>query len=161
MEPSILYGCVRNRNGKVLASYCRDATDNSLHLFVVNKDGYSLGNVSLNVRENIALDEHYNLRAATTGEEALEIAADFQPNVILLDIMLSGIDGYEVCQRLREKSTFQNTVIIMVSAKGTVSERYEGHKVGADDYVTKPFDENELLESVAFFFKKGMQTDSK
>ena len=106
------------------------------------------------------LGESYDLKTAVTGEESLEIAPDFQPDLILLDIMLPGIDGYEVCRQLRTQSAFQDTIIIMVSAKGMVSERYEGLKAGADDYITKPFDEEELLESVAFFLKKSVSTGS-
>ena len=107
------------------------------------------------------LDQDYEVRTATTGEQALEIAKDFHPDIILLDIMLPGIDGYQVCRSLRADPDFRDTAIIMVSAKQMVSERYEGHEAGADDYITKPFIEEALLESVAFFLKKAVHTDSK
>ena len=90
----------------------------------------------------------YHVKIATTGEEALEIALDFLPDIILLDIMMPGIDGYDVCRRLREHSTLQYAKIIMVSAKAMVSERLKGYEVGANDYLTKPFEEDELLEKV-------------
>jgi len=97
------------------------------------------------------LDDNYDLRSATTGEQALEIAQDFQPDVILLDIMMPGMDGYEVCRRLREHNTLKHTKIMMVSARAMVSERLEGYKVGADDYITKPFDGDEFLAKVRVY----------
>ena len=61
---------------------------------------------------------------------------------------------YQVCRTLRADADFQDTTIIMVSAKQMVAERYEGHESGADDYITKPFTEEEFLESIAFFLEK-------
>jgi len=99
------------------------------------------------------LADNYDLRSATTGEQALEIAQDFQPDVILLDIMMPGMNGYEVCRRLREHNTLKHTKIIMVSARAMVSERLEGYKVGADDYITKPFDGDEFLAKVCVYLR--------
>jgi len=107
------------------------------------------------------LNDHYDLRTATTGEEALKIAPDFQPDIVLLDVMMPGMDGYEVCRRLRKYATLSHTIIIMVTAKRVLSERVKGHEVGADDYITKPFEEYNLLESIAFFLQKGVNTNSK
>ncbi len=98
-----------------------------------------------------ALSEEYNLETATTGEEALEIAVDFQPDLILLDVMMPGIDGYEVCRRLRANSAFADTPIVMVTAKDSLSEKIRGREVGAEDYITKPFEEDDLRESIEFF----------
>ena len=95
--------------------------------------------------------EDYDLRTAATGEEALDIALDFQPDLILLDIMLPDIDGYEVCRRLRKQSSLSHTKVIMVTAKGALEDKVTGYEVGANDYITKPFDEETILESVAFF----------
>ncbi len=94
---------------------------------------------------------HYDLRTAATGEEALDIALDFQPDIILLDIMLPDIDGYKVCQLLREHPSLSHTKIIMVSAKGDIEDRVRGYRVGANDYITKPFEEENILESVEYF----------
>ncbi len=99
------------------------------------------------------LDDNYDLRSATTGEQALEITQDFPPDVILLDIMMPGMNGYEVCRRLREHNTLKHTKIIMVSARAMVSERLEGYKVGADDYITKPFDGDEFLAKVHVYLR--------
>jgi len=97
------------------------------------------------------LGEDYHVKIATTGEEALEIALDFLPDIILLDIMMPGINGYEVCRRLREHRALSCMKIIMVTAKGTLEDRVKGYEVSADDYITKPFEEENLLESVRFF----------
>jgi len=99
------------------------------------------------------LDDNYDFRSATTGEQALEIAQDFQPDVILLDIMMPGMNGYEVCQRLREHNTLKHTKIIMVSARAMVSDRLEGYKAGADDYITKPFEGDEFLAKVRVYLR--------
>ena len=97
------------------------------------------------------LGNKYILKTAVAGEEALEIAPDFLPDVVLLDIMMPGMGGYEVCRLLREHSTLRYTKIIMVSAKAMVHERLNGYEAGADDYVTKPFDEDELLAKVRVY----------
>jgi signal transduction histidine kinase len=99
------------------------------------------------------LGDDYPLKTATCGEEALAIAPDFQPALILLDIMMPGIDGYETCRRLRAHPTLSHTQIIMVSAKAMVSERLQGYEAGADDYITKPFDEEELVAKVRVYLR--------
>ncbi len=97
------------------------------------------------------LSEEYNLKTAMTGERAVQVALEFQPDVILLDIMMPGIDGYEVCRQLRENELTRNAKIVMVSARAMKSERHEGFKAGADDYITKPFDGDELLAKLYIY----------
>jgi CheY-like chemotaxis protein len=94
------------------------------------------------------LDDDYNLKAVTTGEKALEVAVDFRPDIILLDIMLPGMDGYEVCHQIRANPALRHTRIIMVSAKAMTSERIEGYEAGANVYIAKPFDGDELLTKI-------------
>jgi putative two-component system response regulator len=94
------------------------------------------------------LDDEYNLKAVTTGEEALKVALDFRPDIILLDIMLPNMDGYEVCQQIRANPALRHTRIIMVSAKAMTSERIEGYEAGANVYIAKPFDADELLTKI-------------
>jgi two-component system alkaline phosphatase synthesis response regulator PhoP len=106
------------------------------------------------------LDEDYNLKTATTGEEALKTARDFIPDLIILDIMMPGMDGYEVCRRLREQSILLDVQIIMVSSKGELEDRIKGKEMGADDYITKPFEEEDLLESVSFFLNTPPQVNT-
>lgn len=99
------------------------------------------------------LGREYELKTASTGELALEIATDFQPDIILLDSMLPGMDGGEVCQQIRANSRLRHTKIIMVSGKTMVSERIEAYEAGADDYITKPFDEDELLAKIRVYLR--------
>jgi signal transduction histidine kinase len=101
----------------------------------------------------VVLGETYHLATAVTGEEALQIAPEFRPDIILLDIMMPGIDGYEVCRQIRDNPALRHTKIIMVSAKAMVSERLEGYEAGADDYLTKPFEEEELLAKVRVYMR--------
>ena len=95
--------------------------------------------------------DHFDLRTATTGEKALEIVPTFQPDIVLLDIMMPGMDGYEVCRRLREHPSLKDIKILMVTAKGALGDRVKGYEAGANDFITKPFDEKNILESVEFF----------
>jgi two-component system sensor histidine kinase/response regulator len=99
------------------------------------------------------LGERYDLRKATTGEEAMEIAAEFRPDIILLDNMMPGIDGGQVCRQIRADSGLRHTKIIMVSGKSMVSERIEAYQAGADDYITKPFNEDELLAKIRVYLR--------
>ena len=104
------------------------------------------------ILQEILSDGHV-LAVATSGEEALALAPDFQPALILLDIMMPGIDGYETCRRIRALPALRHTKIIMVSAKGMLSERLHGYEAGADDYITKPFEAEELLAKVRVYLQ--------
>ncbi len=99
------------------------------------------------------LSKEHEVATAASGEEALATASGFVPDLILLDIMMPGIDGYETCRRLRIRPDLKQTKIIMVSAKAMVSERLEGYEAGADDYVTKPFDEDELVAKIRVYLR--------
>lgn len=104
------------------------------------------------VLEEMLIDS-YHVETAESGKEALDIAADFLPDLVLLDIMMPGIDGYETCRRMRKNPVFSGMKIVMVSAKAMKSERLQGYEAGADDYVTKPFDEDELLAKVRVYVR--------
>ncbi len=93
------------------------------------------------------LEDDYEIEIAESGEAALESAGAFQPDLILLDVMMPGIDGLEVCRQLRS-STRSWVKIIMVSAKVQTEDRIAGYEAGADDYLAKPFDEHELLAKI-------------
>ena len=101
-----------------------------------------------NISELISLyltKEFYDTKIVYDGEEALRQFDLFQPNLILLDLMLPGIDGYQVCRDIRSKSA---TPIIMLSAKGEIFDKVLGLELGADDYMEKPFDSKELVARV-------------
>lgn len=101
-----------------------------------------------NIAELISLyltKECFDTKIALDGEEALSFFPEYQPNLILLDLMLPGIDGYEVCREIRKTSSVP---IIMLSAKGEIFDKVLGLELGADDYMIKPFDSKELVARV-------------
>jgi len=99
----------------------------------------------------------YNVLTAADGEEGLNAALDKKPDLILLDIMLPKINGYEVCRLIRQELLAMP--IIMLTAKGEESDIVLGLNLGADDYVTKPFSIKELLARAAAFLRRGKQTE--
>ena len=101
-----------------------------------------------NIAELISLymtKECFETKIVNDGEAALEAVEEFAPNLILLDLMLPGIDGYQVCREVRAKNSVP---IIMLSAKGEVFDKVLGLELGADDYMEKPFDTKELVARV-------------
>ncbi len=101
-----------------------------------------------NIAELISLyltKECFETYIAEDGEEALNVFNAFKPHLILLDLMLPGIDGYEVCRQVRKLSSVP---IIMLSAKGEIFDKVLGLELGADDYMIKPFDSKELVARV-------------
>ncbi len=101
-----------------------------------------------NIAELISLyltKECFETRIVPDGEEALRVFPSFRPHLILLDLMLPGIDGYQVCREIRLTS---QVPIIMLSAKGEVFDKVLGFGLGADDYVIKPFDSKELVARI-------------
>ena len=90
----------------------------------------------------------YDVAVAGDGEEALEKAGDLRPDLVLLDVMMPRIDGFEVAQRLRKNPQTANTSIIMLTAKALSADKVTGLQSGADDYIIKPFDPIELLARV-------------
>ena len=108
-----------------------------------------------NIAELISLyltKECFETKIVGDGEEALRVFPEFQPNLILLDLMLPGIDGYQVCRELRSTS---QVPIIMLSAKGEIFDKVLGLELGADDYVTKPFSPAELTARVDALFRRA------
>lgn len=98
--------------------------------------------------------EDYEVRRTGDGEEALLLATEETPDVIVLDWMIEGILGLEVCRRLRRKSDTANIPIIMLTARGEESDRIRGLETGADDYVTKPFSPRELVARVGAVLRR-------
>ncbi|MDI6812954.1 MAG: response regulator transcription factor [Desulfitobacteriaceae bacterium] len=92
--------------------------------------------------------EGYHVRLASDGLEALAFIEKELPDLVLLDLMLPGIDGLEVCRRLRMQAKFQDLPVIMLTAKGEEIDKVLGLELGADDYITKPFSPRELLARI-------------
>ncbi len=97
------------------------------------------------------LEDTCRLRSAPDGEAALALMPRWRPDIVLLDIMMPGPDGYEVCRRIRADDRYRATKVILVSGKSSVEERLEGYAAGADDYLVKPFVDDELLAKVQVF----------
>ncbi|NGM84271.1 response regulator transcription factor [Paenibacillus sp. 7124] len=92
------------------------------------------------------INEGFDIRTAPDGLSALEIAAEFKPHVAILDIMMPGMDGFEVCRVLRDEEP--DIAVIMLTAKDEVDDRVKGLSLGADDYMVKPFSFEELLARI-------------
>jgi len=99
------------------------------------------------IEENLS-SEGYEVVKAYTGEEALTAVEREEPDLVVLDLMLPGMDGYEVCRQLQRDARFNHIPIIMLTAKSAIADRVSGYDKGADDYITKPFDPDELLVRV-------------
>ena len=99
----------------------------------------------------------YNVITAADGEAGLNSALDAKPDLIILDIMLPKINGYEICRLIRKENL--NIPVIMLTAKGEESDIILGLNLGADDYVTKPFSIKELLARVAAFLRRRKQQE--
>ena len=107
--------------------------------------------------------EGYDVKAAHDGKKALEVARDFLPNLILMDIMMPNMDGVEAGRRLRELPELQNTYIIFLTARTEEYSEVAAFEVGADDYITKPIKPRALMSRISALFrretKKAKQED--
>jgi putative two-component system response regulator len=99
------------------------------------------------------LDREYSLAEASSGEQALAMLSRFAPDLVMLDIMMPGIDGYETCRQIRAGPLAGRTQVLMVSAKSSRDEQQRAYAAGADDYVVKPFDPHELRSRVRLHFR--------
>ena len=96
----------------------------------------------------------YRVMIAERGEDALDLIYQYKPDLVLLDIMLPGIDGYEVCEIIRLNPSFRNVKIIFLTAKGREVEIAKGLTLGADAYITKPYSNAELVAKVKELLEK-------
>jgi two-component system alkaline phosphatase synthesis response regulator PhoP len=92
--------------------------------------------------------EGYEVLTASDGEQALETAQREQPDLIVLDIMMPKLDGYETCKLLKADDRTRQIPVILLSAKGRHTDQKIGYEVGADDYITKPFSPRKLVERI-------------
>jgi DNA-binding response OmpR family regulator len=103
----------------------------------------------------------YRVMIAERGEDALDLLYRYKPDLVFLDIMLPGIDGYEVCEIIRLNPNFRNVKIIFLTAKGREVEIAKGLALGADSYITKPFSNAELLVKVKELLEKTCEEAKK
>ncbi|HEV3011981.1 MAG TPA: response regulator, partial [Actinomycetota bacterium] len=117
------------------------------HILVVDDDPL----LAAALRRPLAY-EGFEVEVAASGEEALGRALDHPPDLVILDVLLPGIDGLEVCRRLRQAG---EVAVLMLTARSEVPERVAGFEAGADDYLVKPFAFEELLVRVKALLRRG------
>ncbi len=113
------------------------------------------------IRELVALNldrEGYKVLACETGEHALAMVRSKTPDLVVLDLMLPGIDGLEVCKRLKTDPSLRHIPVVMLTAKGEESDIVAGLELGADDYITKPFSGKVLVARVRRLLRKTAET---
>jgi two-component system phosphate regulon response regulator PhoB len=116
------------------------------------------------IRELVELNlvqEGYGILSCETGEQALEIASSKLPDLIILDLMLPGIDGLEVCKQLKSNIKTENIPIVMLTAKGEEADIVTGLELGADDYITKPFRGKVLVARVRRILRRTVEQSDK
>lgn len=92
--------------------------------------------------------EDFQVETASNGQEALEKVQSFAPELILLDVMMPGMDGFEVLDKIKEMAGFEDTPVIMLTAKDQSSDVLKGYQSGATSYLVKPFNLDELVETI-------------
>lgn len=112
----------------------------------------------VNLISDILEDESYTVSSAFNGKDALKLIADNKFDLLIIDIMLPDIDGYEICRKIRDDIT---APIIILSAKSKAMDKVIGFELGADDFITKPFDDNELIARVKAHLRRSKRNESK
>lgn len=102
--------------------------------------------------------EDFEVESASNGPEALEKVESFHPELILLDVMMPGMDGFEVLEKIKEMPKHQNTPIIMLTAKDQSSDVLKGYQSGATSYLVKPFNLDELVETINQTLERAQKT---
>ena len=112
-------------------------------VLIVDDEPNIILSIDFNLKKN-----GYNTLIARNGAEALKILQETQPNLILLDIMMPNVDGYEVCKFVKTNLELKHIKVVFVSAKSKEIELKAGFEIGADDYITKPFSNKVLIQRV-------------
>ncbi|MBT4100932.1 MAG: response regulator transcription factor [Gemmatimonadetes bacterium] len=128
----------------------------SQRILVVEDEPDILEIVSYNLRQS-----GFEPEPAKDGETALQMAEDLQPDLIILDLMLPGMDGLEVCRLLKQRDSVRHIPVIMLTAKAEEVDRIVGLELGADDYLTKPFSPRELVLRVKSILRRHQSTVEK
>lgn len=119
-------------------------------------------NVALLVKMTLAKDPDYNIEIVSNGEDALRKVAGDPPDLLLLDVMMPGVDGMEVCRRIKTDDKTKYIPVIMVTAKRESEDMIRGMELGANDYITKPFNPEELLARVRVHLRiKSLESELK
>jgi DNA-binding response OmpR family regulator len=133
----------------------RDAAQSGPARRAARRDRVLVVDDSASIREVVCLlleDEGYEVASAANGEQALSISAEFDPDIIVLDVTMPGLDGMGMLGRLRQT---RDTPVVLLSARGGVEATVEGLELGADDYLAKPFDPDELAARVRAVLRRA------
>ena len=128
---------------------------NSKNILLVDDERDILDFISYNL-----INHGYTVKTANNGEEGIIIAQEFQPDLILLDLMMPEMDGIETCEKIREISTLNSTVIAFLTARGEDYSQIAGFNAGADDYILKPIKPKVLLSRVKALLKRSTNLES-
>lgn len=129
--------------------------NNKIKVLIVDDDQYNV-----DLLKEILSDSNYFLETASDGIQGMGKMRSFNPDIVLLDCVMPGIDGLEFCKRVRMNPEFHFTKILMLSGRSEVHDRVKGYDVGADDYMTKPFDHEEVAAKVKVFSKLKFTEES-
>ncbi len=102
----------------------------------------------LRIAENVCLDNGYEVVTVSEGDKVLAAAIKKMPDLVLLDVILPNKNGFQVCRQLKQDATTKDIKVIIVSSKDQASDKFWGMKQGADGYITKPYEETDLLEAI-------------
>lgn len=103
--------------------------------------------------ESLLKANKYTVETAYNGKEGLDISKNFNPDLILLDVMMPFIDGFEFSSIVRKDKQLKDVKIIFLTAKGELSDKNDGYKKGCDDYIVKPFSSEKLLSKIKYFLE--------
>ena len=123
---------------------------------VVDDEQYITELIQFNLENN-----GFDVLTCDNGEDAIKRTHEFMPNVILLDLMLPGMDGFEVCKILRSNEASSKIPIIMLTAKGEETDKVLGLELGADDYLTKPFSIRELIARIKAVLRRSERSEER
>lgn len=98
--------------------------------------------------EFLIRQEGYEVHKAQDGQQALQVLNYFKPQIAILDVMMPRMDGFELAKRIRDQEELADTAIVFLTAKGTQEDRFKGYANGAEVYLTKPFDNQELIDTI-------------
>jgi DNA-binding response OmpR family regulator len=136
------------RSGGVLTYYILQEEPQLRKILIVEDDK------NINKLMTLSVGKGFEIRNAFDGNEALKMIRSEKPDLIILDLMLPGVDGLEICQTVKKDPNLKDIIVIIVSAMDATSNRFKGIKYGADYYIKKPFDPDELRSLVTIFLKK-------
>ena len=116
---------------------------------------------NIEIINRVFANDDYDMEFVQNGEEALQCVSDFDPDVVILDIVMPGIGGYDVCRQFKSDSKTSRIMVLLLSGKSTLEDRLKGYEVRADDYIVKPYDPEELRAKVQILLRLKNAQDER